>query len=220
MTWLVLKRVTIVFAICTFFGLVGYGGSGWLDARSDSEVLALQADNLIADGFGPEALGSERLKWLLAIEDPDFYGHNGIDVFTAGAGKTTLTQSLAKRLAFDDFRPGIGKIRQTGYALGLEQELTKEQILSLFLKTAEMGNGPNGWMVGFFEASQVLYGYAPGSITRDEFLRLVAVLIAPSRLHLLKPNDELIDRVERIDKLLRNECSPKANKDVWLSECG
>lgn len=219
MTFLVCRRTLFVMASCLLLGLVGYGGLGWFDARSDSDLLSERADNLIADGFGPDDLGPERLDWLLSVEDPDFYGHGGIDVFTAGAGMTTLTQSLAKRLAFKDFKPGIGKIRQTGYALGLEQKLSKEQILSLFLETAEMGNGPNGWMIGFFSASQEVYGREPGALAREEFLRLIAVLIAPSQLRLFEPNEELLDRVGRIDKLLRNECHPEANDDVWLSGC-
>lgn len=219
MTFLVFRRTLFVVASCLLFGLAGYAVLGWFDARSDSDLLSERADSLIANGFGPDDLSSERLAWLLTVEDPDFYGHGGIDIFTAGAGMTTLTQSLAKRLAFKDFKPGIGKVRQTGYALGLEQKLTKEQILSLFLETAEMGDGPNGWMVGFFSASQELYGREPSELEREEYLRLIAVLIAPSQLRLLEPNEQLIDRVERIDKLIKNECHPESNADVWLSGC-
>lgn len=73
------------------------------------------------------------------MEDPGFAEHDGVDFSTPGAGLTTITQSAAKRLAFETFRPGIGKIRQTGYAMGLESRLSKDQILALWLDTLEMG---------------------------------------------------------------------------------
>ena len=70
-----------------------------------------------------ELLSSERMKisledfqdgWLdmlLRVEDPSFYTHNGMDLSTPGAGITTITQNLVKRLYFDNFKPGFAKLR-------------------------------------------------------------------------------------------------------------
>lgn len=196
-----------------------YGGKGYVDALSDADGLAGRADALISGGRGGGDLGGEHLRQLLMVQDPGFRQHAGVDLTTAGAGITTVTQSLAKRVAFDAFRPGIAKIRQTGYAMGLEQRLTKDQILALWLDTLEMGKGPDGWMTGFFAASETVHGKLPADLDEREFLALVAVLIAPARYSLLDRDPGLEERVARIERLVHARCAPIDNGDVWLEGC-
>ncbi|SBV93304.1 Glycosyl transferase family protein (fragment) [uncultured delta proteobacterium] len=168
---------------------------------------------------GGSSLGAEHLAILLAVEDPNFAEHSGVDFSTMGAGLTTITQSAAKRLAFDIFSPGFAKIRQTGYAFGLERCLSKEQILALWLDTLEMGKGPGGWMTGFHAASSAVYGRLPAELNKAEFIRLVAVLIAPASYDLTRSDAGLDDRASRIERLVFGECAPSRLWDVWLDEC-
>lgn len=197
------------------------GGIGYMDARADADTLRTRADALIAQGRGADRLSPRQREILLAVEDPNFTGHGGVDFSTPGAGLTTITQSASKRLGFDKFRPGLGKIRQTGYALGLESKLSKEQILALWLDTLEMGKGPDGWMVGFHDASSAVYGKAPADLSEAEFIRLVAVLIAPSAYDLFNPQDhKLAERAARIERLVAGACTPSGFSDVWLDGCG
>ncbi|MCV0378241.1 transglycosylase domain-containing protein [Nitratireductor sp.] len=208
---------TLILAI--FAAALAYGGWGYLDAIKDADALKLRADALIAENRGGQSLGDARLRQLLQVQDPNFQGHSGVDMITPGAGVTTITQSAAKRLAFEAFKPGIGKIRQTGYALGLESELTKEQILALWLDTLEMGKGPDGWVTGFHRASEKVFGKAPTDLQETEFLSLVAVLIAPGKYRLGTDDPALAERVERIARLVSGSCSPLDNGDVWLEGC-
>jgi membrane peptidoglycan carboxypeptidase len=131
----------------------------------------------------------------------------------------TLTQSLGKKLGFERFHPGINKIRLIGYAMGLEQTLTKEQIVALFLDRAEMGRGPRGWMTGFYEASEAIYRRPPAALTDREFFSLVAVMIAPRRFDLSRPDVRLRQRVDRIERLTQGLCQPSGVRDVWLNGC-
>ena len=82
-----------------------------------------------------------------------------------------------------------------------------------------MGHGPDGWMTGFFRASNAIYGKAPAELSEREFLSLVAVLIAPSTYHLGKDDPKLEDRVARIERLVAGSCTPLDNGDVWLEGC-
>ncbi|WP_275227679.1 transglycosylase domain-containing protein [Novosphingobium album (ex Liu et al. 2023)] len=200
-------------------GLLAYGAKGYRDAVNDAPALARRADRLMAAGRGPEALGPGRIDQLLAVEDRGFVRHHGVDLDSRGAGKTTLTQSLAKRLAFDRFAPGVKKIRQTGYAMGLESRLTKRQIIALWLDTAQMGRGPNGWMTGFFTASRQAFGQPPAALDQRRFLSLVAVGIAPRRFDLFHRDTALENRVGRIERLVAGTCRPTGNGDVWLEGC-
>lgn len=195
------------------------GWKGWRDARVDAPELAIRADALIADGKGWVMLGPERRKWLLAVEDPIFETHEGVDFTTPGAGITTITQSLAKRTAFEEFVPGIAKLRQTTYALSLERHLTKEQILALWLDTLEMGRGANGWITGFENASVEVFGGPPSEVSDEAFLTLVVVLIAPGRLSMDPTYPETAERLARIKRLIAGECTPSGHSDVWLEGC-
>jgi monofunctional biosynthetic peptidoglycan transglycosylase len=206
-------------ALILIFSVICYAGSGYFDALHDSAELRRRADSLIAVGRGPDDLTSRKLTQLLRVEDPAFWCHHGVDIQTKGAGLTTLTQSLAKRLAFRRFKPGIGKLRQTTYAMGLEKRLSKQQILALFLDTAQLGRGPKGWMQGMFFVSQEIYGRQPARLTDREWLSLVAVLVAPSQFDLLGRDLKLNDRVHRIQRLLAGVCQPTREQDVWLEGC-
>lgn len=198
---------------------IAYGGKGYWDARSDAPQLRQRADELIAQGRGGASLGTDHLAILLAVEDPNFADHAGVDFSSPGAGATTITQSASKRLAFEKFRPGIGKIRQTGYAMGLESRLSKEQILALWLDTLEMGEGPEGWITGFHKASSTIYGRPPAELSKAEFTRLVAVLISPASYKLIGSDTALDERVSRIERLVARACAPDSHSDIWLEGC-
>ncbi len=215
------KILVIVFAILVVLLSLAflYGAKGWYDARAEAEPLRARARALEVDGRGAESLSSERLAALIKVQDPSFFVHSGIDFSTHGAGLTTLTQSLSKRLAFSTFRPGMGKIRQTGYAIGLDSVLTKQEQIALFLDTVSMGNSRNGWVTGFHQASWVFFDASPNDISEQQFLSLIAVLIAPSRLKLSAPDQLLDERVRRIDLLIKNDCQPNGFNDVWLEGC-
>lgn len=199
--------------------MLGYGALGYVDAIGDAHGLRQRADGLIAQGLGGQSLGADRLQQMLRVEDPNFWHHAGMDMSTPGAGMTTITQSAAKRLAFDSFKPGIGKIRQTGFALGMEQVLSKQQILALWLDSLEMGPGPDGWMTGFFRAAQKVYGRMPDNLDDQEFQALLAVLIAPSKYRLGTDDPALQERIRRIARLIADSCTPVNHADVWLEGC-
>ncbi len=217
----VLRKIYLIgFVIAAAIaGLLGYGVKGWFDARQDAAGLQARALEIVAAGRGAHSLRPDRLWALLQVQDPGFYDHSGVDFSTPGAGYTTLTQSLSKRLAFGEFIPGIRKIRQTGYALGLDSILSKDLQIALFLETAEMGNSDQGWVTGFHNASQVFFKTPLNDITDTQFYALVAALIAPAQLEIQRPGPKLDERIRRISRLVNEECQPLDFSDVWLEGC-
>ena len=215
----VLLGVALLAAVIVLV-VIWSGGKGYYDALAEAEQLSARADRLIGERRSGSSIGPEHLAMLIRVQDPGFSDHKGVDLTTPGAGLTTITQSLAKRLGFDDFQPGFAKIRQTGYALGLEARLNKAQILALWLDTVEMGNGPGGWMTGFHAASQAVYDRPPSKLDNKEFLRLAAVLIAPGAYDLTQADAKLDERVNRLERLIAGECEPTGLNDVWLEGCG
>lgn len=203
-----------------FLVAFAYAAQGYFDARRAAPELKARAAALAANGRGPEGIDPENLRILILVEDPGFALHKGVDLSNKGAGMTTMTQSLSKRLAFRNFRPGLKKIRQTGYAIGLESRLSKPEILTLWLDTVPMGRDANGvWTTGFPAAGEAFFGKSLQALTREEFIELAAIPIAPARLSPLARGPDFDARVQRITRLADGLCEPDNVRDVWLDGC-
>jgi penicillin-binding protein 1A len=94
---------------------------------------------------------------LLATEDPRFYQHSGIDyrgIMRAAVkdiiavrlkqGGSTITQQLTKVVFLSPERKFTRKIKEIILARRLEKELTKEEILELYLNKIYFGHGAYG----------------------------------------------------------------------------
>lgn len=69
-------------------------------ARQQTPTLVAKAQQSYFKAVSIAKLSPEQLKLLLAIEDPAFYNHRGVDLSTPGAGMTTITQGLVKILYY------------------------------------------------------------------------------------------------------------------------
>ena len=109
------------------------------------------------DAIPFEELPDHFIKAVLATEDRRFFSHFGIDVIgtlralTVNAhaggvvqGGSSITQQLAKNLFLTNERSISRKIKEAYLALWLEHQLTKKEILSLYLDRAYMGGGAFG----------------------------------------------------------------------------
>jgi membrane peptidoglycan carboxypeptidase len=170
------------------------------------------------DKYGSELnvsdLSEDREAALLAVADPTFRTHRGVDLSTPGAGMTTITQGLVKLLYFPEgFRPGIAKIRQTLIAqYALDELISKDKQLRLFLNISYFGRENGRSVHGFADASRTYFGKEFHAISEMEFLSLVAMLIGPNNL---KPDSRANhERVERIKSYLSGEYRPDGLLDV------
>ena len=94
---------------------------------------------------------------LLATEDPRFYQHSGIDYrgilraalkniisVRVAQGGSTITQQLTKVVFLSPERKLTRKIKEIILARRLEKELTKDEILELYLNKIYFGHGAYG----------------------------------------------------------------------------
>ena len=174
------------------------------------------------------ALSSERMKLelsdfttdqlhaLLKVQDPNFYKHNGFDISTPGTGVTTISQGLVKMYYFDDFKPGIQKIRQTLVARFAFDVMTpKDTILKLFVNDVYLGQHGGEEIKGFQNAANAYLNKSFKDLSWDEYLGLVAMIRSPNKLHYIRNKDTNQERVSRIKKVLSGEYIPVDNSD-WL----
>ena len=183
-------------------------------ARRDTPRLVssiLESDRMKID-LGD--LAPERIDMLLKVEDPKFYRHGGVDFRTPGAGITTITQGLVKRMYFKQYKPGIKKLKQTLIAVfALDPMVSKDDQLRLFLNLVYLGEWKGRKIIGFPAASQAYFGEPVRELNEDEYLSLVAMIIAPATYHVKKQPEANAERVRRIRLLLSGEYQPTGLMD-------
>lgn len=129
---------------------------------------------------------------ILAVEDADFYTHNGINArsiaralisnVNAGGikqGGSTITQQLVKNLVLDDDRQQVDrKIPEAALALRLEDQMTKDEILELYLNTVYFGAGAYGVKT----AALVYFAKEAKDLDWPESALLASLISSPSSL--------------------------------------
>lgn len=128
---------------------------------------------------------------LVATEDVRFYDHSGVDaralmraVVKLGrdGGGSTITQQLAKILFHGQDQSGskfsriFQKLKEWVIAAKLERTYTKQEIITMYLNTADFGHE----VFGIQTASRVFFGKKPGELEYHEAATLVGMLKAPS----------------------------------------
>lgn len=142
------------------------------------------------DAVPLEELPDSLVKAALATEDRRFYDHFGIDIFgTARAivenarhksvvqGGSTITQQLAKNLFLSNERSLERKVKEAFLALWLEANLSKREILKLYLDRAYMGGGT----FGAAAASEFYFGKSVRDLTLAESAMLAGLFKAPTK---------------------------------------
>jgi len=183
-------------------------------ARNDTPALVVQAWQCYGKHLSVRDLPPKRLQMLLAVEDPFFFEHRGVDLATPGAGMTTITQGLVKLMYFPDgFHQGIAKIRQTLIAqYALDALVSKNEQLDLLLNIAYLGNTDGRAIHGFSNAARTYFGKEFDALSDTEFLSLVAMLIAPNRYTPGSPAHA--ERMQRVEAVLSGTYRPLSILDA------
>lgn len=126
---------------------------------------------------------------FISIEDQRFYEHMGFDIVgiaRAGfeylktgkkkQGASTITQQVAKNFFLTRERTFTRKIKELVISLNMEQMLTKDQILELYLNKIALGHNSYGVVA----AAKVYFGKKLEDLTISEMAILAGLPKAPS----------------------------------------
>jgi membrane peptidoglycan carboxypeptidase len=183
--------------------------------RATPEILA-QLTSSGAIELDLEDFPTGWLDALLAVEDPSFFQHHGIDLWTPGAGITTLSQGMVKYLYFEHFQPGLAKLEQSLIAaLALDPLVDKQTQLTIFVNTCTLGTDRGEPVRGFAQAARAYFGKPFAKLSREQYLSLVAMLIAPETFHVRERPESNARRVERIERLLAGSYRPWGVMDLY-----
>lgn len=135
-------------------------------------------------------MSPEAVQAFLDVEDRDFYQHNGINLRSlfrasvsnvaadsAQQGASTITMQVAKNEYLGGFERDLRyKALQIHYALMLEDDHSKDEILERYLNTVFFGNRA----YGLEAAAQVYFGKPASELTKIEGAFLAGLVQSPS----------------------------------------
>ncbi len=213
------KKLSITIIVIALLGLFSYEAVIVYKATISAKEVFFK---YVKPDFNPIHLvdiPEKRLQALLKVQDPNFYNHNGLDFKTPGAGLTTITQAIVKFVYFDNFRAGFMKIEQSLIAwLAVNPMISKNDQLTVFINNAYLGTLDNKSIMGFEMAAKRYFGKTFMQLSDEEYLSLVAMLIAPDGYSIKNHPEKNRARVERIKRLLSGEYKPYGLQDLYYNQ--
>ncbi|ACS84147.1 peptidoglycan glycosyltransferase/peptidoglycan DD-transpeptidase MrcA [Musicola paradisiaca] len=181
------------------------------DVRLQTPMQVYTADGELIAQFGEkrriplklDQIPPVMVRAFIATEDSRFYEHHGIDpqgiiratmiALTSGhasQGASTITQQLARNFFLSPEKTLLRKIKEVFLAVRIEQMMTKDEILELYLNKIYLGYRAYG--VG--AAAQVYFGRTIDQLTLGEMAMIAGLPKAPSTFNPLYSYDRAIAR--------------------------
>ncbi len=169
---------------------------------SDGELIA-QFGEIRRIPLKLEEIPQPLIDAFLATEDQRFYKHFGIDpigiaravflIVSTGeiqGGGSTITQQLARNFYLSFEQTFARKIKEAFISLKMEKELTKDEILELYLNKIAFGHRAHG--VG--AAAQVYYGKDVRDLSLAQMAMIAGLPKAPSTMNPISSPERARDR--------------------------
>lgn len=168
----------------------------------------------------------------IAIEDKDFYLHNGVS-FLSGIvraaketllhkslqGGSTITQQLVKSALLSPERTIQRKLKEIILALWTEKLYTKQQILEMYVNQVPYG----GSSYGIEEASKTFFGKSAKEVTISEAAFLAGLPQAPSVYSpytnpdlALSRRNEVLQRMNLLGYISKEQLKTALNKEIGI----
>ena len=184
---------------------------GLSDTRLQVPLRIYSSDGALLGEFGEKRRTPKTLEEIpelmqqafLAAEDNRFYEHGGVDyqgILRAvinliktgerGQGGSTITMQLARNFYLSKEKTYTRKIREIFLALKIERELSKQQILELYLNKIYLGNRA----YGVAAASQIYYGKELCELSVAQIAMIAGLPKAPSRYNPIVNPDRALTR--------------------------
>src|SRR5687768_303882 len=150
---------------------------------------------------------------FVAVEDHRFFMHPGVDPIALGRavfrnvssrsveGGSTITQQLARTLFLSNRRSYGRKAREAVIAMLIDLQLTKQQILELYLNRIFLGAG----IYGVEAMSQRVFGKPARSLSLAESALIAGLARAPATFSPWNNLDEAISRSQVVLARMRDE---------------
>lgn len=185
---IILVAFCIFFIVCTYLLVNGYSLYKSVLKETSLEEKINEIRNK-EDYTKIEDVSPDFLNAIVAVEDHRFYKHNGVDLISTVkaiftnvkassyvTGGSSITQQLAKNMYFSQEKKMVRKIAEMFMAYNLEKNLSKNEILELYINNIYYGSG----YYSVYSASMGYFNKKPSELTLDEASLLAGIPNAPS----------------------------------------
>ncbi|STO55941.1 penicillin-binding protein 1A [Grimontia hollisae] len=203
---LILAIICILLGVGTIFGFYLYvkpelpDVATLKDVELQTPMQVYSADGKLISQFGEKRripviykdIPQDLIDALIATEDSRFYDHPGIDPIgitraaivvamsgSAKQGASTITQQLARNFFLSNEKKIMRKIKEIFIAIHIEQLLTKQEIMELYVNKIFLGYRS----YGFGAAARVYFGKDLNDLTLSEIATLAGMPKAPSTMN-------------------------------------
>lgn len=218
----------IILMIITFIGFKGYQMYKEATEKIPIEEKIKEIKNI--DNYTKlNEIPEDLITAVIAVEDHRFYVHKGIDLISTTkaiftnirqkdivTGGSSITQQLAKNMYFSQEKTFSRKFAEIFIVSFLEENLTKDEILELYLNTIYYGNG----YYGIGEASLGYFDKLPINLTFNEATILAGLPNAPSAYSLtehedlaLKRQKQVLDSIKKYKYMTQEEIDNKLKEE-------
>jgi penicillin-binding protein 1A len=205
--------------------------SGLTDYRPKLPMRLYSADGVLLAEYGEEKrhylpiskIPKVMQEAVLSIEDARFYQHSGVDylgILRAGVanfgelrsqGASTITMQVARNFYLSTQKTFTRKIYEILLALKIESQLSKQQILELYMNQIYLGERA----YGFAAASETYFGKPLQDVTIAEAAMLAGLPKAPSAYNPIANPERATKRQQYIiDRMLENGYITQAEHDA------
>ena len=240
--FLILTVCCILLGAASIFGLYKYiepqlpDVATLKDVRLQTPMLVYSAEGELIAQYGEKRripltlkqIPPEMVHAFIATEDSRFYEHHGVDPVgilraasiamvsgRASQGASTITQQLARNFFLSPERTLIRKIKEAFLAIRIEQLLTKDEILELYLNKIYLGYRAYG--VG--AAAQVYFGKEVNELSLSQMAMIAGLPKAPSTFNPLYSHDRAVARRNVVlSRMLDEKYITQAQYDQARSE--
>jgi len=204
--FIIFSLICIALGVSTIFGFYLYvkpelpDVATLRDVQLQTPMQVFSKDGKLIAQFGEkrriplklDEIPKELTEAVIATEDSRFYEHYGFDPIgitraafavlasgSASQGASTITQQLARNFFLSNEKKVMRKIKEIFIAVHIEQLLTKDEILELYLNKIYLGYRAYG--VG--AAAQVYFGKDVKDLTLGEIATIAGLPKAPSTMN-------------------------------------
>jgi penicillin-binding protein 1A len=188
-----------------------------LRVYSDDDKLIAEYGEMRRSPIGFDEIPKDFIAALLAAEDDNFANHYGVDVSSLmraatqllktghiQTGGSTITMQVAKNYFLTSERSFSRKINEILLALQIERELSKDEILELYVNKIYLGNRA----YGIEAAAQVYYGKSIDELSLAQMAMIAGLPKAPSAFNPLanperakERRDWILGRMYRLGRI-------------------
>ncbi|MGE0200071.1 MAG: PBP1A family penicillin-binding protein [Candidatus Melainabacteria bacterium] len=214
----------------------GINPSKWTQVFAADETPILSYGKFHHKDVPLDKVSPHFVEALLATEDRRFYQHHGVDPIAIARavvrnivkrsireGGSTLTQQLARNVFLSSERSMTRKLREAALAIHLENELSKQEILTLYVNNTYFGEGA----YGIEAASEIFFNKKPSQLSVEEAALLAGLPQAPSRYNPFQNpetararRNEVLANLMEVGKIDADSLKTFQNKPLRLNAAG